>query len=70
VTVGAWIKTLQQFDDGLEVIVRVASAEIDNLYIATKPSMSVEAGCTNTDALCIDMMDEDEGMEEVGRLTP
>jgi hypothetical protein len=32
--------------------------------------MSVEAGCTNTDALCIDMMDEDEGMEEVGRLTP
>lgn len=66
-TVGAWIKSLQQFDDGLEVIVRMGCDEDDNLYIGTKPVFIVDAGCTDEEALCIDMAHEDEGMEEAGR---
>lgn len=67
-TVGAWIKSLQQFDDGLDVIVRMGCDEDDNLYIGTKPVFIVDAGCTDEDALCIDMAHEDEGIEEAGRM--
>lgn len=60
-TVSAWIESLQRFDGALPVIIRVQGE--DALLIAESPSFSVDAGCTETEALCIDMTNEDEGVE-------
>lgn len=68
-TVAAWIESLQKFDAGLDVLVRVAGAEDSPedgvIFTACNPSFAVDAGCTETDMLCIDMMDGDEGVDEV-----
>lgn len=73
-TVQAWIDSLSKFDRDLEVLVRVAGAEdgpTDGILLcAMKPSFAVDAGCTETDMLCIDMSEDDEGVDEVLALGP
>ncbi len=68
-TLDAWIKSLKKFDLSLDVLVRVAGAEDSPneglVFVCEKPTFSVDAGCTETDMLIIDMTESDEGVDEV-----
>lgn len=64
-TVREWIGVLRMFDGSFEVLVRMGSEEHDVLYMAVMPKLTIDAGCTDTEMLVIDMMDGDGGVDGV-----